>query len=151
MALEMANLALEERNDNLVAANNRLKKENANLKSKAVNLDAMFKDMGPATLYFDIGKAVLSDKELHHLDFVAANLLTKVNKDTKIYITVMGTADATTGSDDRNQYLSKERGTYIYKILTEKYGIDAKRLVVTSEVIAKPENPELARAVVIKF
>ena len=151
MALEMANMALEEQNNNLVAANNRLKKENANLKSKAVNVEAMFKDMGPATLYFEIGKAVLSEEELQHLDFIATNLLTKVNNDTKIYITVMGTADATTGSHNRNQYLSKERGTYIYNILTEKYGIDANRIVVTSEVIAKPKNPELARSVVIKF
>lgn len=151
MALEMANMALEEQNDKLVAANNRLKKENATLKATSVNEVTLFKDMGPATLYFDIGKAVLSEKELEHLDFVASNLLTKVNKDTKIYITVLGTADATTGSKDRNQYLSKARGEYICKILTEKYGIAKDRIIVTSEVIAKPQKPELARAVVIKF
>ena len=151
IALEMANISLEEQNNNLVAANNRLKKENAALKSKAMNVEALFKDMGPATLYFDIGKAVLSEVELQHLDFIATNLLTKAARDTKIYITVLGTADGTTGSKGRNQYLSKARGTYITTLLTEKYGIAADRLVVTSEVVASPENPELARSVIIKF
>ena len=151
MALEMANIALEEQNDNLIAVNNKLKKENATLKSKVANMDMMFKDMTPATLYFDIGKDVLSQKELQHLDFLAKNLLTKISKDTKIYITVLGTADANTGSAKRNQYLSKARGAYVSGLLTSKYGIAANRIVVTSEIVKAPKNPELSRAVVIKF
>jgi outer membrane protein OmpA-like peptidoglycan-associated protein len=151
MALEMANIALEEQNDNLLAVNNKLKKENATLKSKVANVDMMFRDMTPATLYFDIGKEVLSQKELQHLDFLAKNILTKISKDTKIYITVLGTADANTGSAKRNQDLSKARGAYVSGLLTSKYGIAANRIVVTSEVVKAPENPELSRAVVIKF
>ena len=151
MALEMANLALEEQNDNLLAVNNKLKKENASLKSKVASVDQIFRDMGPATLYFDMGKTVLSEKELQHLDFLATNLLAKINKNTKIYITVLGTADGTTGSEKRNQYLSKTRGTYMYNLLTTKYGIAPDRIVVKSEVVKSPEHPELSRAVVIKF
>lgn len=151
MALEMANLALEEQNDNLLAVNNKLKKENASLKSKVASVDQIFRDMGPATLYFDMGKTVLSEKELQHLDFLATNLLAKINKNTKIYITVLGTADGTTGSEKRNQYLSKTRGTYIYNLLTTKYGISPDRIVVKSEVVKSPKHPELSRAVVIKF
>ena len=151
MALEMANIALEEQNADLAAANKKLTKENASLKNKVVNTEVLFKDMGPATLYFNIGKAVLCEKELQHLDFIATNLLTKVQKDTKIYITVLGTADSTTGSMKRNQHLSQERGAYICSLLTEKYGISPDRLVMDSEVVESPEDPALARAVVIKF
>lgn len=151
LALEMANIALEEQNADLNSANKALKKENAKLKTQVVNTTALFKDMGPATLYFNIGKAVLSDKELQHLDFIATNLLKKVDKDTKIYITVLGTADSTTGSMKRNQALSKDRGTYIYDLLTQKYGISPSRLVVESEVVQDPADPSMARSVVIRF
>jgi outer membrane protein OmpA-like peptidoglycan-associated protein len=151
-ALEMANIALEEQNSDLIAANKKLKKENAALKSRPVfNAEAFFKEMGPATVYFNIGQTVLCEKELQHMDYIAANILTKVDQQTKIYITLTGSADGTTGSMKRNQHLSKARGEYVFKLLTEKYGIDPGRLVVESVVVAKPENSSLARAVVIKF
>jgi outer membrane protein OmpA-like peptidoglycan-associated protein len=151
-ALEMANIALEEQNSDLMAANKKLKKENAALKSRPVfNAEAFFKEMGPATVYFNIGQTVLCEKELQHMDYIAANILTKVDQQTKIYITLMGSADGTTGSMKRNQHLSKARGEYVFKLLTEKYGIDPGRIVVESVVVAKPENSSLARAVVIKF
>ena len=151
-ALEMANIALEEQNSDLMAANKKLKKENAALKSRPVfNAEAFFKEMGPATVYFNIGQTVLCEKELQHMDYIAANILTKVAQQTKIYITLTGSADGTTGSMKRNQHLSKARGEYVFKLLTEKYGIDPGRIVVESVVVAKPENSSLARAVVIKF
>jgi outer membrane protein OmpA-like peptidoglycan-associated protein len=151
LALEMANAALEDQNAQLAASNKKLKKENSALKKQVVSTDQLFKDMGPATVYFNIGKTVLSDKELQHLDFIATNLLTKVDKDTKIYITLLGTADGTTGSIKRNQYLSQARGAYVYTLLTEKYGISSDRLVVQSEVVESPADPALTRSVVIKF
>ena len=152
VALEMANIALEEQNADLAAANKKLKKENANLKSRPVfNAEAFFKEMGPAMLYFNIGKAVLCPKELQHLDYLAQNILAKADQQTKIHITLIGSADGTTGTMKRNQYLSKARGEYIFKLLTEKYGIAPDRLVVESEVVAKPADPAMTRAVVIKF
>jgi outer membrane protein OmpA-like peptidoglycan-associated protein len=152
VALEMANIALEEQNADLAAANKKLKKENANLKNRPVfNAEAFFKEMGPAMLYFNIGKAVLCPKELQHLDYLAQNILAKADQQTKIHITLIGSADGTTGTMKRNQYLSKARGEYIFKLLTEKYGIAPDRLVVESEVVAKPADPAMTRAVVIKF
>jgi outer membrane protein OmpA-like peptidoglycan-associated protein len=110
-----------------------------------------FKDMEPATLYFNIGQTVLNEKELQHLDFLATNLLTKVDKDTKIYLTVMGSADGNTGSMRRNQHLSEARAKYIYDILTAKYNISKERLIIKSEVVRKAAKPALSRAVVISF
>ena len=110
-----------------------------------------FTEMGPATVYFNIGATVLDEKEMHHMDFIAKNLIEKADKETMIYITLCGSADSTTGTMKRNDYLSKARGEYIYNLLTEKYGIDGSRLNVQSKVIAKPSNPALSRAVTISF
>lgn len=85
------------------------------------------------------------------MDYIAANILTKVDQQTKIYITLTGSADGTTGSAKRNQYLSKARGEYIFKLLTEKYGIDPDRLVVESQVVPKAADPALTRSVIIRF
>jgi outer membrane protein OmpA-like peptidoglycan-associated protein len=151
IALEMANIALEEQNADLVSLNKKLKKENALLKKSVLNTEVFFKEMGPITVYFNIGQTDLCKKELEHLDYFAENILSKVDQQTKIYITLTGTADGTTGTIKRNQYLSKARGEYIFNLLTQKYGIDPSRLVVESEVVAKPADPALTRAVVISF
>ena len=152
VALEMANMSLEEQNEDLSAANKKLKKENASLKNKpSHNATAFFEEMGPATVYFNIGQTVLCEKELQHMDYIAENILKKVDQQTKIHITLLGTADSGTGTMKRNQYLSKARGEYIYNMLTEKYGISPDRLVVESEVVSSSADPALTRAVVIKF
>ena len=151
-AIEVANASLLEQNNALASVNKKLKKENAALKNKeAYDIDAFFKGMGPATLYFNIGQAVLSEKELNHLDFIASNLLTKVDQQTMIYITVLGTADKGTGTPKRNEYLSQARGEYVYNLLVDKYGIAPGRIVMESEIVQSSDNPALNRAVVIKF
>ena len=151
-ALEVANAALEVENAGLAKNNADLKKQVNTLKKQPkMDYTTFFEDMGPATLYFNIGQAVLNEKELEHLDFLAKNLIEKVDKDTKIYLTVMGSADGNTGTAKRNQHLSEARGKYVYDILTTKYGISKERLIVKSEVIKKAAKPELSRAVIISF
>ena len=152
VALEMANDALMQKNADLSAANKKLAKENNALRAKPdYDVTAFFEEMGPATVYFEIGKTVLCEKELQHMAFIAENLLEKVDQETMIYITLLGTADSTTGTPKRNQYLSQARGQYVYDLLTKEYGISSDRLVIESEVVASPDKPELSRAVVIKF
>lgn len=151
-AMEVANAALEVENAELAKANSALNKQVNTLKNQPkMNYTTFFDDMGPATLYFNIGQAVLNEKELEHLDFLAKNLIEKADKNTKIYLTVMGSADGNTGSAKRNQQLSEARGKYVFDLLTTKYGIAKERLVVKSEVVKKAAKPELSRAVVISF
>lgn len=107
--------------------------------------------MTPAVVYFNIGQAVLPEKELKHLDFIAKNIIAKADKQCKIYITLQGTADSNTGSKVRNQQLSKARGQYVYDLLTGKYGISKDRLVVKSDVVNAKADPSLSRAVKISF
>ena len=153
LALETANLALEEENINLDKANTALSKENAALKKRpaGMDLETFFENMGPATVYFEIGQTVLNDKEVEHLDFIAKNLVTSADKNTKIYLSLLGTADGNTGTARRNQHLSEARAKYVYDILTTKYNISKERLIIKSEVVKKAAKPALNRAVVISF
>jgi outer membrane protein OmpA-like peptidoglycan-associated protein len=153
IALELANATLEQQNQDLSKKNSKLNAQVNSLMNqpKPESETAFFESMTPAPVYFDIGKAVLSDREMQHLDFLAKNLVEKADKDTKIYLTVMGSADSNTGSAKRNQYLSEARAKYIYDVLTDKYGVSPDRLIVKSEVKKGGADPKLARAVMIHF
>ena len=151
-ALEVANTALEAQNAKLGKANQKLTQENAELKKlPAKDMTEFFEDMTPATIYFNIGKSTLCPKELEHLDFLAKNIIATADQQTEITITVMGSADANTGSMKRNQQLSQARGKYVFDILTSKYNISPERITIKSEVVKKAAKPELSRAVVISF
>ena len=151
-AMEVANAALEVENASLAKANSDLKKQVTSLKNQPkMDYATFFEDMGPATLYFNIGQAVLGEKELAHLDFLAKNLITTADEQTKVLITVMGSADGNTGTMKRNQHLSEARGKYVFDILTTKYGISPERLLVKTEVVKKAAKPELSRAVIFTF
>ena len=132
IALEAANAALEVENANLLKKNGTLTKQVENLK-KQPQTDAtdFFEGMTP--------------------DFLAKNLIATADKDTKIYVTIMGRADSNTGTQKRNMHLSEARGKYVFDLLTTKYGISKERLIVKSEVVKADAKPELSRAVVITF
>jgi outer membrane protein OmpA-like peptidoglycan-associated protein len=152
-ALEIANETLAAQNEKLATANMNLNKDIKSLKNQlAATADyaSFFEGMEP-TVYFEIGKATLSPMEMKHLEFIAADLVSKADQQTQIIITVMGTADSNTGTNARNEYLSNARGQYIYDILTKDFGITPDRLEVQSEIIKATDNPAYDRAVRITF
>ena len=159
-ALEAAAVALEISNAELATENEMLKNSNAGLKNQvnkmknnqpAVQNVGLFDGMTAPAVYFEIGKATLSVDELAHLEFIAKNILAKVEKNSKVYLTVMGSADSNTGTAKRNKQLSEARGKYVADMLTSKYGIAQDRLVVKSEVVKATSDPQLERAVAISF
>ncbi len=154
VALELANadleadmMALQKNNRDLKAQVNDLKKN----RKKGMDMTEFLQGMSPVPVYFNIGRTTLTKDEMGHLDFIAKNIVEKANKESKVYITVMGSADSNTGSAKRNAKLSEARGKYIADILTTRYGIPKDRLVVKSEVVKATADPELARAVKITF
>ena len=151
LALEAANLSLAEENENLAKANNDLNNQLANLKKTEVDYSTFFEKMEPALVYFEIGQTVLGETEMQHLDFIAQNLIAVADKNTKIYLTLLGTADSNTGTLRRNQYLSEARAKYVYDILTTKYNISKERLIIKSEIVKNAPKPELSRAVAVSF
>lgn len=151
VALEAANAALEAENTDLQKTNSNLKKQISDLQKMETVESEMIDGLSPMTVYFQIGKAVLDEKELQHLDYFASKVLDKVTDGTKITVTVMGTADSNTGTQSRNKFLSAARGKYVMDLLKDKYGISPDQMNVRSEVINAKSKPELSRSVVISF
>ena len=153
IALELANATLEQENQQLQNANGKLNDQVKALKKNQSDMTAadFYKGLSPVTVYFNIGQTVLTKDEMQHLEYAAKNILAKADKQAKVYITVMGSADSNTGTVKRNQTLSQERGKYVADLLTSKYGISKDRLVVESQVVKAQADPELDRAVRISF
>lgn len=150
-ALEVANASLQAENSNLRKKNSDLNKTVQNLKNAEKPTDAPYIAMQPITVYFSIGKAVLDELELQHLDFYVRNIIDKVKADPEVGIVVMGSADSNTGTAKRNKALSEARGEYIMNLLTTKYGINKGKISVKSEVVKAASNPDMDRAVIISF
>jgi outer membrane protein OmpA-like peptidoglycan-associated protein len=150
-ALEVANASLEAENMNLVKKNNNLNKTVNELKKVEKKADDSYMQMQPITVYFGMGKTVLDEFELQHLNFYAKNIIEKAENNPMVEIVVMGSADSNTGTAKRNAYLSEARGKYIANLFAEKYGMDKDKVVVKSEVVKAKDKPEMSRAVVITF
>ena len=153
VALELANATLEQENQQLQNANGKLTGQLNALKKNQNNMNPaeFYKELSPVAVYFNIGKTTLTIDEMHHLDYIAKNILLKADKQAKVYITVMGSADSNTGTLKRNQSLSEARGKYVADLLASKYGIAKDRIVIKSEVVKAKADPELDRAVRITF
>ena len=158
--LELAAVALEAANSSLLHSNKQLSARNKSLTSEIDSLidrlaeeDCLYEfcEGTSPTVYFEIGKAVLSPYELKHLEFIAYEILSKADDHSQILITVMGLADSNTGSAKRNCHLSHARGKYVFDLLVNKYGIDKERLVLESQVVESENDPVFDRAVVISF
>ena len=121
-----------------------LEKENADLKNKIADLEkqlAPFKNLvdgqpylfqngrftavdakvaSPATVYFDLGSAKLSEREKAHLEYFANNV---VDANTALVLT--GSADKQTGTSSINQKLSEQRCETVKNLLVNKFGAAA--------------------------
>ena len=151
-ALETANASLAANNETLTQKNAKLNKQVKALQSRPqFDVEAFFENMGPAYVYFDIGKTTLDKRQMQQLDFLANNIIATADQDSNILVTVMGSADSNTGTQKRNQYLSEARAKYIFDILTTKYGISPERLTIKTEVVKNAAAPELSRAVIFTF
>ena len=115
-----------------------LERENAQLKNKIADLEKQLapfqnlvdgqtylfengrftaieaKVVSPATVYFDLGSAKLSEREKAHLEYFANNV---VDGDTQLLLT--GSADKQTGTARGNQKLSEQRVETVKNLLTK--------------------------------
>ena len=147
-----------------------LERENAELKNKVANLEnqlAPFKNLvdgqtylfkngrftaveakvaSPATVYFDLGSAKISEREKAHLEFFANNV---VEAGTKLLLT--GSADKQTGNARINQKLSEQRVDAV-KALLGKLGANTDNIetVAKGDTDNKFDTPAKNRCVVIE-
>jgi len=147
-----------------------LERENAELKNKIADLEsqlAPFRNLvdgqtylfqngrftaveakvsSPATVYFDLGSAKISDREKAHLEFFANNVLDDA---TKLVLT--GSADKQTGTTGGNQKLSEQRVEAV-KALLGKLGanLDNIETVANGDTKNVFDTPAKNRSVVIE-
>jgi outer membrane protein OmpA-like peptidoglycan-associated protein len=151
LALETANASLQNENKTLNKKNSDLKKQISQMSTTVQKDNNLIEDLSPMTVYFEIGQTVLNDKELSHLDYYASKILKDMTENSKIEVTIMGSADSNTGTLNRNKQLSEARGKYIVNILTTKYGINPDCLILKSEVVKASAKPAMSRAAIISF
>jgi outer membrane protein OmpA-like peptidoglycan-associated protein len=151
LALETANASLQNENKTLNKKNSDLKKQISQMSTTVQKDNNLIEDLSPMTVYFEIGQTVLNDKELSHLDYYASRILKDMTENSKIEVTIMGSADSNTGTLNRNKQLSEARGKYIVNILTTKYGINPDCLILKSEVVKASAKPAMSRAAIISF
>lgn len=151
LALETANASLQNENKTLNKKNSDLKKQMNQMSTTVQKDNNLIEDLSPMTLYFEIGQTVLNDKELSHLDYYASRILKDMTENSKVEVTIMGSADSNTGTLNRNKQLSEARGKYIVNILTTKYGINPDCLILKSEVVKASVKPAMSRAAIISF
>ena len=148
-----------------------LEKENADLKNKIADLEnqlAPFKNLvdgqtylyengrftaieakvvSPATVYFDLGSAKLSEREKAHLEYFAGNV---VDANTELLLT--GSADKQTGTHKGNQKLSEQRVDTVKNLLVNKFGATAANIETVANGDTKNvfDTPAKNRCVVIE-
>ena len=113
---------------------------------KEVVKEEVFVDVpASVTIYFDKGKYEISDRELAHLDFYGSS----VENTEKVTITVTGSADSGTGSEERNNFLAQKRAEAVRDVLVDKYGFKSENVSIRV-LLDVFENPVRSRCVVVE-
>ncbi len=143
-------LAEQERLNN--NANKALLKEKQKVNELQEEVDALKNQTVPKVstkiavkVYFEIGQAKLDKLNEANLEYFADLI-----KNSNNQYAITGYADSNTGSKSVNETLSSKRAEYVYKQLTEKYGINKNLLSIKSDVVGGSTNPELVRMAEIK-
>ncbi len=102
--------------------------EKANIKTKTEYVNNG--KLGQTVLFFQIGKAKLTDRALINLDDYVKNALE--NNPDKVF-TIVGSADKQTGSAKGNMKLAQKRCDAVAKVLVEKYNVKEENINKVAE------------------
>ncbi len=105
-------------------------------------------EVAPMAIFFEIGKANLTDKEMINLGYIAEAIKKSPDKTFK----VVGSADKATGSAKRNQQLSEMRAQAVYDALVNKFGVNPKQLKIVANGSEKEpfSKPVLNRVTIVR-
>lgn len=99
-------------------------------------------------IFFEIGKADLTEKSIINLGYMADVIKQFPEKNFVIF----ASADKETGTAEYNMELSQKRGEAVYKVLVDKYGIDPSQLKIDAVGSSQQKfnGAQLNRVVVIE-
>lgn len=104
-------------------------------------------DIAPRTVFFSIGSAEVTPREVMNLSYLADYMKQFPNAT----YTVNGYADSATGTPAFNQELSLKRAQAVVDVLVNKYGIAADRLKISADGgVDKFGQPILNRVVLVQ-
>ena len=104
-------------------------------------------DIAPRTVFFTIGSATLSPREIMDLSYLAKHM----QEFPEAKYVINGYADSATGTPSINQALSLKRAEAVKSVLVNQYGISADRLTVNGEGgVDKFGQPILNRVVLVE-
>ena len=112
------------------------------------NVEATVPVLPSLAIFFEIGKANLTEKAIINIGYIADVLKQFPEKKFVLY----ASADKETGTPKFNMELSQKRGQAVYKVMTEKYGIspDQLRIDAVGSSVQKFDGAQLNRVVVIE-
>ena len=102
----------------------------------------------PHFVNFAINDTKVADREVVNLQYVADMIKSVPDKK----FSVVGYADKQTGSNERNEQLSKQRAQNVYDVLTKQYGVKASQLTLDAKGGVDTmflNDPQLSRSVII--
>ena len=132
--------ALERDNDKL--RNQLTDRQNMPLGTKEVIIEKTRVLVGSTVITFPIGSCALSEVERQKISMFAKSL------DDDTLISIVGSADSQTGSENRNHELAKNRANVVKDMLVNVYGIAENRISTDYKVDAT-ENPETSRSAIL--
>ena len=104
-------------------------------------------DIAPRTVFFKIGSAEVSPREIMNISYLAKQMQEFPNAT----YTVNGYADSATGTPAFNKELSLKRAQAVVDVLVKDYGISADRLKISADGgVDKFGQPILNRVVLVK-
>ncbi len=116
--------------------------------SQMQSVEPMVPVLPSLAIFFEIGKADLTEKAIINIGYIADVLKQFPEKKFVLY----ASADKETGTPKFNMELSQKRGQAVYKVMTEKYGIspDQLRVDAVGSSVQKFDGAQLNRVVVIE-
>ena len=112
------------------------------------NVETTVPLMPNLAVFFEIGKANLTEKSIINLGYMADVIK---QYPTKTFV-IFASADKETGTPEYNMELSRKRGEAVYKVLVDKYGADPSQLKIDAVGSSqqKFDGAQLNRVVVIE-
>ncbi len=104
--------------------------------------------MPELAIFFEIGKANLTEKSMINIGYIADAIKQFPNKK----FTLFASADKETGTPEFNMELSRKRGEAVYKAMVEKYGVNPEQLGIQAvgSQQQRYDGAQLNRVVVIE-
>lgn len=104
-------------------------------------------NIAPRTVFFEIGSAVVSPREIMNLSYLAQQM----KQNPEMTYTINGYADSATGTPSYNQELSLKRAQAVFDVLVHDFGIESDRLQLDANGgVDKFGQPILNRVVLVK-